>query len=79
EIFAAHDLPRAISISESILARQPPVDVAKQRIAWTIIAQSHFDQNEFDKAEPAFIKARELAGPDDKLRNDLTERLAATV
>lgn len=79
EIFAAKDLPRAITISESILARQPPVDAAKQRIAWTIIAQSHFDQAEFDKAEPAFIKARELAGSDDKLRNDLTERLAATV
>lgn len=79
EIFAAHDLPRAITISESILARQPPVDVAKQRIAWTIIAQSHFDRNEFDQAEPAFIKARELAGVDEKMRNDLTERLAATV
>jgi len=79
EIFAAKDLPRAITISESILARQPPVDVPKQRIAWTIIAQSHFDQGEFDKAEPAFIKARELAGGDEKLRTDLTERLAATV
>ena len=79
EIFAAKDLPRAITISESILARQPPVDVPKQRIAWTIIAQSHFDQGEFDKAEPAFIKARDLAGGDEKLRTDLTERLAATV
>src|SRR5262249_25936522 len=79
EIFAAKDLPRAITISESILARQPPVEVPKQRIAWTIIAQSHFDQSEFDKAEPAFIKARELVGNDEKMRNDLTERLAATV
>ncbi len=79
DIFAAKDLPRAISVSESILARQPPVDLPKQRIAWTIIGQSHFDQNEFDKAEPAFLKARDLAGPDDKLRDDLTERLAASV
>ncbi len=79
EIFAAKDLPRAITISQSILARQPPVDAAKQRIAWTIIAQSHFDQGEFDQAEPAFIKARDLVVNDDKLKNDLTERLAATV
>jgi cellulose synthase operon protein C len=79
EIFAAKDLPRAITISQSILARQPPVDVAKQRIAWTIIAQSHFDQGEFDQAEPAFIKARDLVVNDDKMKNDLTERLAATV
>jgi len=79
EIFAAKDLPRAITISQSILARQPPVDAPKQRIAWTIIAQSHFDQGEFDQAEPAFLKARELIGSDDKMRTDLTERLAATV
>ena len=55
------------------------MDVAKQRIAWTIIAQSYFDQGDFAKAEPAFVQARELAGADDKMRADLTERLAASV
>jgi len=79
DIFAAKDLPRAITVSESILARQPPVDPAKQRIAWTIIARSHYDQNEYDKAEPAFVKAREFAGTDEKLRTELTEGLAASV
>jgi tetratricopeptide (TPR) repeat protein len=79
DIFAAKDLPRAITVSESLLARQPPVDVAKQRIAWSIIARSHYDQGEFNQAEPAFIKARELAGTDEKLRKDLTEGLAASV
>jgi tetratricopeptide (TPR) repeat protein len=79
EIFAAGDRVRAISVSESILARTPPVDLAKQRIAWTIIAQSHFDQGEYDKAEPAYLHARDLAGQDDKTRADLAERLAASV
>jgi len=79
EVFAAKDLPRAITLGQAILARQPPVDVAKQRIAWTIIAQSHFDQGEFDQAEPAFMKARDLVVNDDKMKTDLTERLAATV
>jgi len=79
EIFAAGDRPRALSVSESILARQPPVDVAKQRIAWTIIAQARFDQGDYAKAEPAFVQARELAGKDEKMRTDLTERLAASV
>jgi len=79
EIFALKDLPRAIQVSEMLLARQPPVDSAKQRIAWTIVAQSNFDLGSFDKAEPAFLRARELASSDEKLRTDLTERLAATV
>ncbi len=43
EIFAAKDLPRAIQVADLVLARQPPVDQAKQRIAWTIVAQSNFD------------------------------------
>jgi tetratricopeptide (TPR) repeat protein len=79
DIYAAKDLPRAITVSEQLLARQPPVDVAKQRIAWTVIARSHYEQNEFDKAEPAFVKARELVGDDAKMRTDLTEGLAASV
>ncbi|MGH8132799.1 MAG: tetratricopeptide repeat protein, partial [Steroidobacteraceae bacterium] len=79
ELFAAGDRARAMSVAESILARVPPVDTAKQRIAWTIIAQSHFDQGEFARAEPAFVQARALAGADDKMRTDLTERLAASV
>ena len=79
DIFAAGDRPRAISVAQMLLARQPPVDTAKQRIAWTIIAQSHFDQGEYAQAEPAFVQARALAGSDEKLRSDLTERLAASV
>jgi cellulose synthase operon protein C len=79
EIFASGDHLRAISVSQSILARQPPVDAAKQRIAWTIIGQSYFDQGDFAKAEPAYLQARQQAGGDEKLRSDLTERLAASV
>jgi tetratricopeptide (TPR) repeat protein len=79
DIFAAGDRPRAISVAQMLLARQPPVEAARQRIAWTIIAQSHFDQGEYARAEPAFSQARALAGDDDKLRADLTERLAASV
>jgi TolA-binding protein len=79
DIFAAGDRPRAISVAQSILARSPPVDSAKQRIAWTVIAQAHFDMGEYAQAEPAFVQARSLAGADEKLRTDLTERLAASV
>jgi tetratricopeptide (TPR) repeat protein len=79
EIFASGDQVRAISVSQSILARQPPVDAAKQRIAWTIIGQSYFDQGQYAKAEPAYLQARQLAAGDEKMRTDLTERLAASV
>src|SRR5499427_4587836 len=79
EVFASGDHQRAIGTSQAILARQPPVDAAKQRIAWTIIGQSYFDQGDFAKAEPAYLQARQLAAGDEKMRSDLTERLAASV
>ena len=77
--FAAKDLPRATELAQMLLARQPPVDAGKQRIAWTIIAESQFSTGTYDQAEEAFLKARDLSGADAKQKNELTERLAADV
>jgi TolA-binding protein len=77
--FAAKDLPRATELAHMLLARQPPVDANKQRIAWTIIAESQFSAGTYDQAETAFSKARDLSGADGKQKSDLTERLAADV
>ncbi len=79
QVFALGNLPRAIELAEQVLARQPPVDVAKQRIAWTIVGQANFDQKKFAEAEQGFMAARNVAGGDDKLRVDLNERLAQSV
>jgi TolA-binding protein len=83
DIFAAHDLPRSIQVSQLLLARKPPVEVAQQRIAWNIIGQSQYELGVFDQAEAAFIQARErTVGADAgnvKLRADLTERIAESV
>ena len=79
DVFAAHDLPRAIKLAETLLARNPPVDAAKQRIGWTIVGQSHFDQQAYDQAEPAFIHALQLTPASAPEHADLTERLAAAV
>jgi cellulose synthase operon protein C len=79
EIFASHDLPRSIEVARLVIARQPPVEPAKQRIAWTIIGQASFDQGAYPDAEQAYIRARELSGSDAKMRADLTERIAAAV
>jgi TolA-binding protein len=75
--FAAKNLPRATELARSLLARQPPVDARKQRIAWTIIAEAQFSTGTYDQAEGAFLKARDLA--DAKEKSDLSERLAADV
>jgi cellulose synthase operon protein C len=79
ELYAAKDYLRASSAAESLLAIQPPVDVAKQRIAWTVIGNSDFDQGAFDKAEVAYTHAQSLMPANDPERPAIVERLAASI
>jgi tetratricopeptide (TPR) repeat protein len=79
DIFAAQDLQRAIEVANLVLAHQPPADNAKRRIAYTIIGQSNFDLLQFAEAEKGYIAARDLLPPNDKMRADLTERIASSV
>jgi cellulose synthase operon protein C len=79
ELYAAKDYLRATAAAESLLAKQPPVDVAKQRIAWTVIGNSNFDQGVFDKAETAYTHAQALMPPNDPERAVIVERLAASI
>jgi cellulose synthase operon protein C len=79
ELYAAKDYLRATSAAETLLARQPPVDVAKQRIAWTVVGNSNFDQGVYDKAEEAYTHSQALMPPNDPERAAIVERLAASI
>jgi TolA-binding protein len=79
DLYTAKDYPRAIAASEALLARQPPVDVTKQRVAWTVIGNSNFDQGVFDKAELAYGHAQTLMPLNDPERAVIDERLAASI
>ncbi len=79
DIFATKDMQRSIEVANLVLAHQPPADVPKRRIAYTIIGQANFDLMQFAEAEKGFIAARDLTPPTDKMRADLTERIASSV
>jgi cellulose synthase operon protein C len=79
DLYTVKDYPRAIAASEALLARQPPVDVTKQRVAWTVIGNSNFDQGIFDKAELAYGHAQALMPLNDPERAVIVDRLAASI
>jgi tetratricopeptide (TPR) repeat protein len=79
ELYTAKDYLRAVAASEALLAKQPPVDLEKQRIAWTVIGNSNFDQGVFDKAEAAYTHAQSVMPPNDPERAVIVERLAASI
>ena len=79
DLYAAKDYPRAVTAAQLLLARRPPVDAPKQRIAWTVIANSEFEQGEFTKAEAGYNSAQALMPPGDPERPVIVERLAAAI
>jgi TolA-binding protein len=79
DLYTERDYPRAIGAADALLARQPPVDAGKQRIAWTVIGNSNFDQGVFDKAETAYGHAQTLMPANDPERPVIVERLAASI
>ncbi|HEV7631959.1 MAG TPA: tetratricopeptide repeat protein [Steroidobacteraceae bacterium] len=79
DLYAAKDLPRAIEVAGILLARVPPPEPARQRIAHSIIGQSSFDTGNFARAESAWTSARDIAGLAEPERKALNEQLAAAV
>jgi tetratricopeptide (TPR) repeat protein len=79
DLYAVKDYPRAIAAADAVLARQPPVDATKQRVAWTVIGNSNFEQGVFDKAEAAYGHAQTLMPANDPERPVIVERLAASI
>ncbi len=79
DLYAAKDYSRATGVAETLLARQPPVDAAKQRIAYTVIANANFEQGHFDKAEAGYASAQGLMPANDPERPAIVERLAASI
>jgi len=79
DLYAAKDYARATGAAETLLARQPPVDAAKQRIAYTVIANANFEQGHFDKAEAGYASAQALMPANDPERPAIVERLAASI
>ena len=79
DLYAAKDYQRATAAAQMLLARQPPVDAAKQRIAYTVIANSNFEQGRFDKAEAGYASAQALMPANDPERAAIVDRLAASI
>jgi TolA-binding protein len=79
DLYAAKDYQRATAAAQMLLARQPPVDAAKQRIAYTVIANANFEQGHFDKAEAGYSSAQALMPANDPERAAIVDRLAASI
>jgi tetratricopeptide (TPR) repeat protein len=79
QLYSLRDGERASDVARQVLALQPPASAEQRRVAWTVIAHSAFERNDFKAAEPAYGEVLALTPDKDPARSELTERLAASV
>jgi tetratricopeptide (TPR) repeat protein len=79
DLFAAKEGQRAAEVAQLLLARDPPAEPARRRIANTIVGQVSFDAGDFAAAESAWTQARELIPAKDPERVALNEQIAGAV
>ena len=77
-LLAMGDPEGAAKVARQALA-VPSTTAAQQRTAWTVIAVSAFDRNQFAEAEQAFGQAIERAGGGTREAADLAERRAVAI
>jgi tetratricopeptide (TPR) repeat protein len=78
-LFDAGDRERAESVAQRLLALGPRADAGQQLVAWTVLAHTYFDSARFVEAERAYGELSARLPPQDPLRAEVTERLAASV
>jgi cellulose synthase operon protein C len=78
-LYALKDNERAAQVAQQVLALNPPAPPEQRRVAFTVAGHTAFERGDFVASEKAYTEALALLGARDAARNDLTERLAASV
>jgi TolA-binding protein len=80
DLFAQNQFDLAIAVGQSVVAKQPPVKPELARTAWTVIAHSQFDLDNFAMAEDAYYQLRTFTPVDDQpALQDIKDRLASSI
>ncbi len=79
KLYALHDAEQASNVAQQVLALNPPATAAQRRVAWTVVAHTAFERGAFEPAEKAYGEVIALTPEKDAARNELVERLAASV
>ncbi len=79
DLFKAGQMDRASQVAQRVINIQPQTDKALRRTAWTVIAHSHFERNQYVQAEQAYIQVLQLSANNSKQYAGMHERMIASV
>jgi cellulose synthase operon protein C len=78
-LFDSGDRTRAEVVAQRVLALGARADAGQQRVAWTVLAHTYFDQGRYADAEGAYAELAARLPPGDPQAVEVTDRLAASV
>ncbi len=80
DLFRQNQFDLAIAVGEAVVAKQPAVDAKLLRTAWTVIAHSQFDLQNFAVAEVSYYSLRNFTPGDDlEAQQGIKDRIASSI
>lgn len=80
DLFRQNQFDLAIAVGQMVVAKTPAVDPALARTAWTVIAHSHFDTENFVEAESAYYRLKPFTPADDTAAmKQINDRIASSI
>ena len=80
DLFQQNRFDEAIAVAQTVVAKEPPVGPDLARTAWTVIAHSQFDLENYVAAENAYYSLRSFTPPDDQeATSEVRERIASSI
>ncbi|MDJ0938223.1 MAG: tetratricopeptide repeat protein [Woeseiaceae bacterium] len=80
DLFEQNQFDLALAVGQLVVAKQPPVKPELARTAWTVIAHSQFDTNDFASAEQSYYQLRAFTPTDDaQATKDIKDRIASSI
>jgi len=80
DLFAQNQFDLAIAVAQAVIGKQPPVDPGLSRTAWTVVAHSQFDLQNYAEAERAYYSLRAVTPPDDtQAAQEIKDRIASSI
>jgi TolA-binding protein len=80
DLFQQNQFDLAVAVGQTIVSKQPPVEESLARTAWTVVAHSQFDLDNFAEAEQAYYQLRPFTPDDDAVaRKEIDDRIASSI
>ena len=80
DLFRQGQFVLAIAVGETVVAKEPAVGAGLSRTAWTVIAHSQFDLENFAAAEASYYSLRNYTPVDDQVAGqEIKDRIASSI